>query len=176
MDRSPFKIIVLHEDLVTGIRASAMLKRLVDQFHSKSEMETEIWKFDTLRNRSLWEQAAAQGIGSDMILIAVGSGNFLPDHLKDWIENVLFQKQGGQPSVLVLLNWQMVPGAESSTVEGDLRQQAEKYGVDFLCNTSEWRLAAATGPTFSFMNDRSEMLAAVSPGDSRRRGANDWLV
>jgi len=169
MDRSAVGIVILHEDLITGIRVTAMLDRLFNEADTKSHRE--IWKYDSLRHHTLWDQAAA----ADMTVISAFGNSELPDHIKDWVETVLFQKQSRPPSVLVLLDWQpetINPG-EPSALSLYLREQTMKYGVDFLCNTCDWRRTGEAGPVYAGTDDDRWETREISFAGVQHWGIND---
>jgi len=143
MDCSVFKVFVLHEDLVSGIRATGVLGRLSANLEADPDPETELWEFNALRLDELWKQAITHAIEADMIIISTATEAPLPDHVAEWLDSALFLKRGGQPSVVVLLEWQAEPGAESSRRCASVRGLAEKHGVDFLTNAGDWKLDPA---------------------------------
>ena len=106
LDRSPFKIFVLYEDTLTGMRANAVLGRLTDQLEVMSEIESQIWKFDSLSHPELWEQASAQAVAAEMIVVSACGNNLLPSYVKDLIEEALSGRQRRKAAVVALLDWE----------------------------------------------------------------------
>jgi hypothetical protein len=135
--RSAFKIFVVHEDTLTGVRAAAVLGRLADYLDHEPVIQNEIWKFDSLAHPALYEQASEQAIAADMIIVSAGGGQALPAHVEDLVADALAHKQGRPAAVVALLDLKLQGAAEPSPVCARLRQLAENAGVDFFCNTGE---------------------------------------
>jgi len=138
---SVLKVVIVHEALVTGIEAAAQLRRLAARLDAEFGIKSGDWqinsgflKFETLRDPELREQATAEAIEADMIIISVASAE-LPVGVRNWIESVLSMKEGGPAAVVALLD----PGHKSSAAPprlgAGLRRLAEQCGLDFFCST-----------------------------------------
>jgi hypothetical protein len=140
---SVLEVVIVHEALVTGIEAAALLRRLAArldaEFGIKSgdwQINSGFWKFETLRDPELREQAAAEAIEADMIIISVGDAE-LPVGVRNWIESVLSTKKGGPAAVVALLDPGHKPSGEPPRLGAGLRRLAQQCGLDFFCNTEE---------------------------------------
>ena len=140
---SVLKIIIVHEDLIAGIEAAAVLRRLAAQLEAEFELKSDawqidngLWKFEMLHDPELWTQAAAEAIAADMIIISVCDAE-LPASVRDWLDSVLPLKEGRPAALVALLD----PGDNASGAPprsaAYLRRLAEQYGLDFFCNTDE---------------------------------------
>jgi hypothetical protein len=137
------KIVIAHEDLVTGIEAAAVLRRLAAQIESEFSIKSDawqigssLWKFEMLQEPELREQALAEAVAADMIIISVGTR--LPACVMQWIEKALPMKKGG-PAALVALLDRVNPFCETEAFcpETYFRRLAGQYGLDFFCNTDD---------------------------------------
>lgn len=140
---SVLKIVIVYEDLVTGIEATAVLSRLAGQleteFQIKSDtwrMDNSAWKFEMLREPELWNQAATEAVGADIIIVSVG-GAQLPACVRNWIENVLPMKEGRPAALVAMLDRRNDASGEPPRLGAYLRRLAEEYGLDFFCNTND---------------------------------------
>jgi hypothetical protein len=140
---SVLKIIIVHEDFIAGIEAAAVLRRLAAQLEAEFELKGDawqidngLWKFEMLHNPELWEQAAAEAVAADMIIISVCDAE-LPGSVRDWLENVLPVKEGKPAALVALLDPGIDPSGEPLRSEAYLRRLAEQYGLDFFCNTDD---------------------------------------
>ena len=138
-----FQVFVLHEDTITGVRAAAVLGRLADFLEREPVMQNEIWKFDSLAHPALCEQALAQAIEADMIIVSAGGGGPLPLPVARFLSAALAHKQD-RPSALVAL-LDLKAGRQPFPLRADLQELAEKFCVDFFCNTGESRWRAPGG-------------------------------
>lgn len=140
---SILKIIVVHENLTAGIAAVTVLKRMVAQLEAELEItsgdwqiDSNVWKFEMLRDPELCVQAATEAAEADMIIISLGSDG-LPARIKDWLESVLPMKDGKPAALVTLLNRRHDAGSEPPRSGAYLRRLAKQYGLDFFCNTDD---------------------------------------
>ncbi|MGD0744247.1 MAG: hypothetical protein ABSA45_03740 [Verrucomicrobiota bacterium] len=140
---SDLKIVIAHEDLMTGIEAAVMLGRMGAQLEAEFEMKGETWWFDSgfwqfeaLRDPELLEQAAAEAAAADIIIISVG-GAELPACVRNWIECALPMKEGGSPALLALLDRGNDASGAPPRSESYLRRLAGRCGLDFVYNNGD---------------------------------------
>ncbi|HEY1663708.1 MAG TPA: hypothetical protein VGI03_14920 [Verrucomicrobiae bacterium] len=138
---SVFKIVIVHDDLISAIQAVEMLKRLAERLESEHgigcniwQTINNIWKFDWLEDPELWEQVVANTIEADMIIISAGSSTELPACVRNWIEKALPRKQGEPTALVALIGGERKNRSESSQSGVFLRQMAQQFGFDFFCN------------------------------------------
>lgn len=148
---SVLKISILHESLIAGIAAVAVLRRLVAQLEAELkiqsgawQIDSNVWKFEMLRNPELRAQAAADAAEADMIIISVGSAG-MPDRVRDWIESVLPMKDGRPAALVALLDRGNDASGEPPRSGAYLRRLAGEYGLDFFCNTDDQSRHIASG-------------------------------
>jgi hypothetical protein len=148
---SVLKIVIVHEDLNTGIGAATVLGRLTalleTEFQIESDawrMDSNIWKFEMLREPELGKQAAAEAVAADMIIISVCEDE-LPAYVRDWIEGVLPMKEGRPAALVALLDWESDASGQSPRPEAYLRRLAGRNGLDFFCNTDDQSRHIASG-------------------------------
>ena len=134
-----FKINIVHEDTVAGLRAAGVLQHLAARLGARLERDinpwqicTRVWKFEWLQNPELWEEAVARAVESDLIILAMGGRAELPACVRCWIESVLPRKREGLTGLIALLDrrWETRPLPPARY----LRQLARQYGVNFFCN------------------------------------------
>ena len=170
LDRSSFKIFVLYEDTLTGMRANAVLGRLTDQLEVMSEIENQAWKFDSLSHPELWDQASAQAAAAEMIVVSACGNNLLPSYVKDLIEEALSGRQRRKAAVVALLDWEQELSHHPSVLCASLRQLTEKWGMDFFSNTGEWYFAPDPGPVLPWAEGTTANLETVGSWNSNSRG------
>ena len=174
LDRSAFKILVLHEDTLTGVRATSVLERLTDQLEVVSAIKSKVWKFDSLSHPELWEQAAVQAGEADMVVVSACGNHLLPPCVRSLIEDALSCRYGRKAAVVALLDWDLELSPQPSPLYTSLRQLTEKWGMDFFCNTGESYFAPDLGSTLPRMERRTPALEPVGwSAGSRDWGIND---
>jgi len=148
---SILKIIIVHEDLNTGIEAATILRRMAERLEAEFkiesgawQMESAIWKFEMLRDPELRGQATREAAQADMIIFSLYDAE-LPASVRDWIENVLPMKDGGHSALVALLDRKNAASSETSPPEAYLRRLAGQYGLDYFCNTDNQNRRFASG-------------------------------
>lgn len=150
-NNSLLKIILVHENLIAGIAALAVLRRLVAQLEAELEIksgawhvDSNVWKFEMLRDPELRVQAAAEAAEADMIIISVGNAG-LPASVRDWLESALPMKDGRPAALVALLDRGNAASGEPPRSGAYLRRLAERYGLDFFCNSDDQSRHIASG-------------------------------
>jgi hypothetical protein len=145
------KIIIVHEDHISGIEAVAVLGRLAAgldaEFGLKSDgwrIDSGVWKFEMLHDPELWELAVVEAVEADMIIISAGCAE-LPSRVRNWIESVLPMKVGGPAALVALLDLDHETYDEAPRLGACLRRLAEQSGLDFFCNADEQRSCIESG-------------------------------
>jgi hypothetical protein len=148
---SVFRVVIAYDNLVAGIEAADVLRRVALQLEEEFgiqddvwQIDSGVWKFETLRDPELRAEAAGEAVAADIIIISVGSAE-LPASVENWIESVLLRKEGGQAAMVALLDPRHEISGEPPRLENYFRRLAEQYGLDLFCNTDEPRLSVRSG-------------------------------
>ena len=142
IEAAALKIIVAHEDSLTGIRAVGLLNKLAAHLENHLGLagcplqveSNNLWNFECLRDLDLRAEALSASADADIILISAGSQTQLPAWVKTWIEGVLGRTQRRPSAMVAMFNGRPEPSATSLRPAAYLRQLAELHGVDFFCN------------------------------------------
>lgn len=159
---SDFKIVLFHDDVVSGRRGSSVLERLAGQLDMESDkLVANIWNFALLRQAEVRSWAGLRIMEADMIIMSAANRVDLPAHIKNWFENVLSLRPEREGALVALLDWEQ-------SANGELRlgiylhELAAKFGMDFFCNQGEWQPpvkrvkdAAAPGTDDRFANPKA---------------------
>ena len=140
-----FRIVLLHEDRVSGIRGSAVLERLAGQLETEvGQLDTDIWKFAVLCEPALSARALDHLRRANMIIISVGGQVELPGHIRDIIEQALYFRVSPAAAMVALLDHEPGPGSHIELPRAGLYLQnlAARTGLDFFCNEGPWRQQA----------------------------------
>jgi hypothetical protein len=140
-----FKIVLLHEDLVSGIRGMSVLERLAGQLEMESEkLDIDIWKFAVLRNPDLRVQATDMLKQANMIIISAGGRAELPGHVREIIEKALGLRQERDAAIVALLDWDQAATNALPQLGLYLENLAATMDMDFFCNKGAWQPSAET--------------------------------
>jgi hypothetical protein len=148
---SILKIVIVYENLFTGIKAGTVLMRLDAQLEAEFEidggdwqMDSGAWRFEMLGDPELQRLAVAEAVEADMIIISVGDSE-LPACVRSWIEQSLPLKDGRPVALVALLDRGNDTFSEPSPPETYLRRLAGQYGLDYFCKTHNQILRNASG-------------------------------
>ena len=178
---SPIKVIIVHENTTAGLQAANVLQDLAAQLENKLgininpwEICSHVWRFEWLLNPQLCEQAVAESIDADMIIVSTDACTELPVHVRGWIESVLPRKEGAT-ALVAILGRKDGPQAGPLPSEQYLRQLAHHNHIDFLCHTADglmsdnsWMEPVLCG----FEDDQASGEAALH----RHNSQHDWGI
>jgi hypothetical protein len=129
------KIVLLHDDPVSGVRGTSVLERVAGQLEAdRGKVDTEVWKFDVLRHPGLREHAAARIREADMIVISAAGSGELPDHVQSCLETGLSRRSEREAAMVALLDQESAHSGELPRLVSRLRQVAARFGLGFFCN------------------------------------------
>ncbi len=139
-----FKVTIVHEDTVTGLQATEVLKRLAAQLSGRLGMEispwefdNHVWKFDWLNEPEVFQEAVSTSVEADMIIISARAEDELPINIRSWIESVLPRKEGDCSALVAVLTRNENASTTALAPARYLRQLAQTHGVDFFCNLDD---------------------------------------
>lgn len=138
-EKPKFNMLVAYEDLSSGRQALQVFNSLANHFSTDFEFNNRMWKFDALAVPRMKELAVRDASKSDMIVVALCSGNGdLPNGVKEWIEGWLERRQA-DPQALVALFQRHGRTARvfpQPSAENYLEQIARRACIDFFSNAN----------------------------------------
>jgi hypothetical protein len=86
-EREPLdlKVLVLHEDLPTGLRAKEALNKFENQDEIKPRFLINLFRFGMLKDAALAETALQQALGADMMFLSLHGDRELLPAVRDWL-------------------------------------------------------------------------------------------
>jgi hypothetical protein len=133
-----FNVVLAYDEYSDGIRAKEFFDALVRDHGELFQFICHLWKFDVLREPHLFEAAARDVFGADMIVLAMRQSQELPGEVKGWIEQWLPSKQADSGALVALLGSQDGHAGSATTVGVTLKQLAERANVQVFCNEIGW--------------------------------------
>ena len=132
------RMVIAYENVAAALRARRVSEWLSAHLESDIELDSTVWEFDALNSPHLREQAAAEALAADLIVISARGDAELPDHVKNWIGRWAPRKRGEAAALVALL--QHHPDS-SGPLGAYLRQVAEQGRMDFFCKAGNWHQA-----------------------------------
>jgi hypothetical protein len=121
-------VLVVYEDLETGLKASETLNRTVQRLESPVDMRVDFWRFDLFRDPTFLRQVTKED--ADIVFLATHCRGQLPATVNLWFHEWLGHR-GGEPRALAVLlddTAKGTPGAAEMVKE--LSAAAQPAGVD----------------------------------------------
>ena len=94
-------VLVIYEDLRTGLRAMQMLDRTVHGLEATVDVEVNLWRVDLLREPALREQSGKEAAKADILFLSTHGKGELPATFSSWFEE-WFRSRRGEPSALAV--------------------------------------------------------------------------
>jgi hypothetical protein len=126
------KVLLLYEDAETGLRAKRSVAALHGQGDVDASVETRLWRLDLLSTAWLREQAAAEAVDADVIIVSLHGDDELPEAMREWLSLWLERKANRPYALGVLLDAGPVREDHAPQVAGYLETVATVGGADLL--------------------------------------------
>ena len=98
------------------------------------DLECEFWPFDLLAGRRAGKDPLRSVPEANMIVIAVGSDEELPQYVKDWLEDSLAAKWPMPAALVALLAGEEQPRKKPSRIHDYLSEIADRRNINFFCS------------------------------------------
>ena len=137
---SDFKIVLFHDDIVSGLRGSSVVERLADQLDMDADrLASDVWNFKVLLQPELRELAIARLLEANMIIISAAGSQPLPPHIAAWFESALALRADHDAAIVALLDGDQATRDQLPVLARYLEKVAEKFQFDFFCNKGAWQ-------------------------------------
>jgi hypothetical protein len=111
-----------------------MMDRIARQLEPDCCIDSELWDFDLMADRSLGQDAAIAAREADMIIMAVRSE--LPGHVRDWLEQWASRERTGPVSIVVLREPEQ-RAEDLRVLLAYLQELATRGGADFFSHNQD---------------------------------------
>src|SRR6266542_2302251 len=138
MDKTPVsRVVVVYNAAAAGVCARTM--RLVGRLNLELPLGIGLWGFHELqRDQATSDQTAAAAAGAELVIFVLAAGDELPPRILKWIEGWLPLKKGDSAALALLLDPEPLPAVEALPVCNLLLRMAQRAGLDFFYNTTDW--------------------------------------
>lgn len=125
-------VLIMYEDLLTGLHANSMLERLSSQLDGGSGLNKTYWMINLLNTPGLQDQAVSEAASADVILLSTGPKRELPRALWEWLVGWRMRKENRPYAFGILLNADPGEAEENDRWIADVRKLTSLAGVDFF--------------------------------------------
>ncbi len=153
-------VMILYEDLGTGLRAKRSLDLLPDHLRANAKLSTKLWRLQLLSDPLLSEQAAREGAAADVIILSVHGRSALPVEVETWLGSWRRHKQPRAYALGVLLDAAEVSQGSENPVVSYMQQVASDAGVDLFYGFSEAPMSELD-PAMEEINERAHRSSTV---------------
>jgi hypothetical protein len=126
------EVLVLHEDLPTGLRASAVFQKVKNGLGAETHSRIHWWRFAMLQETELADSALHQAKRADIVFLAMHSDRNLPTDVRNWLLKWLGTKDYKRCVLVVSLDSSAQDFLESNSTFNFLREITASLEVDLL--------------------------------------------
>ena len=137
-NRPVFNVVLAYDEYAGGIIAKEFFDSLVRSHGNLFQFRCQLWKFDVLGPSHLFEAAARDAAGADMVVFAIRESQQLPAEVRRWINRWLPFKQADSSAFVLLLGGESGHAGNATSAGVTLRELAEGANLRFLCKKMDW--------------------------------------
>jgi hypothetical protein len=139
------EVLVLHEDLPTGLRASAVFQKVKNGLGADFRSRIHWWRFAMLQEAELAQSALQQAKQADIVFLAMHSDRNLPTDVRNWLLKWLGTKDYKSCVLVVSLDSSAQDLLESNSTFNFLRKITAALEVDLLLHLGSTPLMVRDG-------------------------------
>lgn len=159
-------VLVVYEDLATGLRAKRALDQFVEQLEKDGELEVDFWRCDLLREPALREQASSKAARSNILFVSAHRPVELP-MLRSWLQESLACQREEPRALALALDPSPQDTVRPTYMAQDLSALAQLAGVEVFVYAAEVPAAS---------QDRGETLMEEALSRSEWHQLRDWGI
>lgn len=167
-----FKVTIAYEDFEAGKQAKNTYDFLTRTMGNDCQFASQMWKFDVLTIPKLRELALGDGQVADILIIACSSGD-LPQHVKNWVQEIFF----GQPQVsalVALFHGDAEDSGAGHQTRAYLRSVARAAGIDFFAQPDDWTGQPLTDVSSVVVPEAQAQFHVALSGTPAGAGQRQW--
>jgi len=125
-------VVLVYEDLATGLRARQAFDHLVDQLELEADFRLNLWNFGLLRDPAHRQEAAREASDADIIVLSAHGQGELPAQVKAWLREWL-ELNADRPTALVAsLDESVKDQSSENRILAHLRSLAAEAGAELI--------------------------------------------
>jgi hypothetical protein len=131
---APFSVIAIHDGYQAEMQVNHAFTWLHQSFSADLRMSFNSWAFEKLvAALDIRAMSVRIGTEADMIIIATSSGEPLPDHIKRWLDSIIWRQDKDRAMVLALEPDAHSPCAHINALCENLQQWAARWQAKLIC-------------------------------------------
>jgi hypothetical protein len=135
--RPPMQVMLVYEDLSTGLRARQAFERCVNQLAIEVDFDWSLWSFSLLEQSEIFEQTLNEAVKADIVFLSAhGKGN-LPPAVKSWLDRWLGQKSGEPAALAISFDPEMPSDLAEAQLAELVHAAARTSGVEVFLHLGE---------------------------------------
>jgi hypothetical protein len=131
-ETSGLEVLLLHEDLPTGLRAKEALNNLEEQFEIKTCFHISLFRFGMLADAELAGPALQQAKQADILLLSLHGDRQLPAAVRIWLLRWLESRDFKPCALVVSLDSNIQDSLQSNSTLNFLRDITAPLEVDLF--------------------------------------------
>jgi len=149
-----FSVIAIYDGYQAEMQVNHAFTWLHQSFRADLRMSFNSWAFEKLvAALDIRAMSVRIGTEADMIIIAASSGEPLPDHIKRWLDSIIWQQDKDRAMVLALEPDANSPCAHIHTLCENLQEWATRWQAKLICCT-DLHHAPSRQSILRLINDR----------------------
>jgi hypothetical protein len=128
----PLEVLLLHEDLQTGLRAKYILDNLEAKLATKPRFLIELWRFDMLQEPELQERAVQDAKHANIVIISLHGNDELPAVVRNWLDRWIKARSSSSCALVASLDASVQGSAAAEWTLDHLRRTAAAAGLDIF--------------------------------------------
>jgi hypothetical protein len=129
--RNQFNVVMVYEDLVSGLRAKEIYDFLLQELGEKCDFNYNLWSYEILQLADIRASAAAETSQADMVFVAGQGDKHLPTHVRDWLDQWTGALEGRSIALVALVNSDTVD-IQDSPLCHHLKRVSDSHGFSFF--------------------------------------------
>jgi len=126
------KAVVWYDDFKLAVNAKVMLEHAASEVGAEAKWSVRPWRLDVLNRQAAADEALAEAVTADLILVVAANTRAAPDCLKQWLESWVMCRRVSNAALGALF---APPGGPTMPpLVAKLKQFAEQHGLTFLFN------------------------------------------
>ena len=172
--RPEFNVVLAYDEFAGGVCAKGFFDSLAGAHGNLFQFRCQLWKFDVLGLSHLFEAAARDAAGADMVVFAIRESQQLPAEVRRWINRWLPFKQAESSALVLLLGGESGHAGKSTGARATLRELAEGANLRFLCREMDWPVMGSDFAVESIKPQFREELRRDTPLVNLYEGQPRW--
>jgi hypothetical protein len=171
------RVLVIYEDLETGLRARQTLDHTVRQLAAEADAHVNLWRFDLLSEPRLRQRAAEEAAEADIVFCSAHGQRELPAIVNLWLQEWFGNKSGKPCALAVSLDAHAKDTPPATRMMEAIETAARLAGVDVFLHLGEVQTEFETAAAnIQQRAERRTMVVDELLHEAEPRRFRDWGI